>query len=55
MPAEKNNPHLLVAKLDDVKILSTMLKTIHFKDTAMVIIHKQCKNHYLFQCNYFHL
>lgn len=28
--------HLLIAKLDDVRVLTTMLKTIHFKDTAMV-------------------
>lgn len=28
--------HLLVAKLDDVRVITTMLKTISFKETAMV-------------------
>ena len=28
--------HLLVAKLDDVHVITTMLKTINFKESAMV-------------------
>ena len=34
--AGDEDSHLLILKIDDVRVIATMLKTIQFKDTALV-------------------